>query len=84
MPRGISGGNQVIKFASTNNHSRACYSLKTGRRFTIASHAKCTIGVSTSFVSLLLSLRTSTVAYIAFLKVTMITSSHNLLLSSLR
>ena len=60
MPRGISGGNQVIKFANTSNRSRACFFLKTLRQFT--SHAECTVGGSTSFVSFLPALRTSTVA----------------------
>ena len=55
-------------------------SLKTRR---LSSHAKCTVRVSTIFPSLLLAVRTSTVAT-AFSRVTRIVSTHNLVLSSLQ
>ena len=57
------------------------YSIKTRRRF--HSHAKCTYRVLARFPSLLFAMRTSTVAT-AYKKVTMITSTHFLTLSSLR
>ena len=57
------------------------YSIKTGRRF--HGHAKCTYRVLARFTSLLFAMRTSKVAT-AYKKVTMITSTHILTLSSLR
>ena len=57
------------------------YSIKTGRRF--HGHAKCTYRVLARFTSLLFAIRTSKVAT-AYKKVTMITSTHILTLSSLR
>ena len=57
------------------------YAIKTRRRF--HSHAKCTYRVLARFASLLFAMRTSTVAT-AYKKVTMITSTHFLTLSSLR
>ena len=56
------------------------YSLKTKLWFN--GHAKCTVWVSTKLTSLLLAVRTSTVATVSK-KVKMITSTHNLPLSSL-
>ena len=56
------------------------YSLNTKRR--VNSHAKCTVWVSTKLTSLQLAARTSTVATVSK-KVKMVTSTHNLPLSSL-
>ena len=49
MSRGISGGKQVINFANTYEQSRS------------SGHAKCTVRVTTRFVSLsVFAVRTST------------------------
>ena len=64
---------------STSNCGGVC--LFSQNKTTI--FAKCIVRVSTSVTSLLLAARTSTVA-IASRKETMITSTHNLPLSSLR
>ena len=55
MSRGISGGKQVIKFAYT---SSLLISSKRNDNFSLA---KCTVRVSTSFMSLLLAVSTRTV-----------------------
>ena len=81
MSRGISGGKQVIKFTNTSNRGRVCLFYQTRRRF--HSHAKCIHRVLARFTPLLFTMRTSTVAT-AYNKVTMITSTHILTLSSLR
>ena len=79
--RGISGGKQVIKVANTSNHRRVC--LFSQKRNDTLGLAKCTVRVSTCFTSSLLAgVRRSTVAT-ASKKVTMITSTYNLPLSSL-
>ena len=76
----------MIKVGNTSNNIAVKFicSLKIKQR--VNSHKKCTIiisRVSTSFMSLLLAMRTSTVTT-ALQKVTTITSTHNLPLSSLR
>ena len=81
MSRGISGGKQVIKFTNTSNRGRVCLFYQTRRRF--HNHAKCIHRVLARFTPLLFTMRTSTVAT-AYNKVTMITSTHILTLSSLR
>ena len=55
MSRGISGGKQVIKFAYT---SSVFIPSKRNDNFSLA---KCTVRVSTSFMSLLLAVSTRTV-----------------------
>ena len=70
MSRGISGGKQVIKFANT---SSLFIPSKQNDNFILA---KCTVRVSTSFMSLLLAVSTPTVNT-AYKKVIMITSTHN-------
>ena len=64
----------MIKFCNTSN--RGLFSLS--ERDDDFSLAKCTLRVSTSSTSLLSALRTSAVAT-ASKRVTMITSTHNLL-----
>ena len=78
MSRGISRGKKVIKFANASNREFV-YSIKTRRRF--HSRAKCTYRVLARSTLLLFAMRTSTVAT-AYKKVTMITSTHILTLSS--
>ena len=75
--RGISGGKQVITFANTSNRGRVCFFLSS--ETTISKLSK----VLARFTSLLFAMRTFTVAT-AYCKVTMITSTHILTLSSLR
>ena len=60
MSRGISRGKKVIKFADTSSSAEFDYSIKTRRRF--HNHAKCTYRVLAGFTSLLIAMRTSTVA----------------------
>ena len=69
MSRGISGGKQVIKFANTGS---LFIPSKQNDNFILA---KCTVRVSTSFMSLLLAVSTRTVNT-AYKKVIMITSTH--------
>ena len=59
MSRGISGGKQVIKIADTSNHGRVCLLSKRVDDF---FSAKCTVRVFSSFTSLLIVVRTFTVA----------------------
>ena len=68
MSRGILGANKRKKFASRSN-------------FAVKSFRSQVVRVSTSFMSLLLTVRTSKAAT-ASKKVAMITSTHNLPLSS--
>ena len=68
------------EFANTSNRGRVCLFYR--NETMITSLAICTVRVSTSFTSLLPAVRTSTAA-IASGK-TMITSTHNLPLSSLK
>ena len=71
----------MIKFANTSNRRRVC--LFSQKRNDNLGLAKCTVRISICFPSFLIAgVRTSTVA-IASKKVTMVTSTHNLLLSSL-
>ena len=70
MSRGISGGKQVIKFANT---SGSFIPRKLSDNFILA---KCTVQVSTSFMTLLLAVSTRTVTT-AYKKVIMITCTHN-------
>ena len=74
--RGISEGKQVIKFANTSNAVEFVYSIKRDDDFIVSK-------VLERFTSLLFAMRTFTVAT-AYCKVKMITSTHNLTLSSLR
>ena len=60
MSCGISGGKQVIKIADTSNHGRVC--LSSQNESTIFFSAKCTVLVFSSFTSLLIVVRTFTVA----------------------
>ena len=53
MSRGISGGKQVTKLANTSNSFRVSSFISKRERF--SSGAKCTVRVSTSCTSLLLS-----------------------------
>ena len=78
MSRGISGGEQVIKFANTSDRGQVY--LYYQNKMTIHSHSKCTCA---RFTSLLFAMRTSTVAS-EYKKVTMITSTHILTSSSLK
>ena len=57
---GILGGKQAIKSSNMSIAVEFVYSIKTRRRF--HSHAKCTYRVLARFTSLLLAMRTSTVA----------------------
>ena len=77
MSRGISGANKRENLPMREIALDFVYSLKTKRRFNC--HAKCNFA-SKKLTSLLLAVRTSTVAA-ASKKVKMITSTHNLLLS---
>ena len=79
MSRDISGGKQMLKFANTSYRDRVCLFSQNETN----SHPKCTVCLSTKLESLLLAVRTSTVAT-ALKKVTTITSNHNLPLSSSR
>ena len=60
MSPGISGGKQKINLPIREIAVDFVYSLKTKQRFN--GHAKCTVCVSAKFTSLLLAVRTSTVA----------------------
>ena len=82
MSRGISGSKQVIKFGKIRAIAvEFVCSIKTRQR--LHSHANHTYGVLARFTLLLFAIRTSTVAT-TYKKVTMITSTHILTLSSLR
>ena len=71
----------MIKFANTSNRGQVC--LFSQKRNDNLGLAKCTVRISICFPSFLLTgVRTSTVAT-ASKKVTMVTSTHNLPLSSL-
>ena len=70
MSRGISGGKQVINLPIQVITVEFVYSFKTRQRF--GGQAKCTGRISSSFTSILLAVRTCTVAT-ASKKVTMIT-----------
>ena len=76
MSRGMVRGANIDKI-SQYELSRSCLFilLKQNNDF---SQAKCTVRVLTSFTSLVLAMRTSTVATASFKKGTVITSSHNL------
>ena len=78
MSRGISGGEQVIKFANTSDRGQVC--LYYQNETTFHSHSKCTCA---RFTSSLFDMRISTVAS-EYKKVTMITSTHILTSSSLK
>ena len=82
MLHGISRSKQVITFCNhCSNHCQVCIFYLYTRQW-YNSHAKCLVHFSTRFTSLF-AVRTSTVAS-ASKTVTMMTSTHNLPLSSLR
>ena len=81
MSRGISEGKQKINFPIQVIIDEFVYSLKTRRRFD--GQAKSTGRISSSFTSILLAVRTYTVAT-ASKTVKMVTYTYNLPLSFLR